>query len=141
MDPFTWTSKGRTTSSNMHTAALCQYGKQWTIGRGDKRWSGISVLIVRHDDVKANIDDKQNKNKWRLSRDWDETVNHIMRCPWCNGYRRRKWTRRHEFKSRTRLIAFHIALILLEKVWIQLFSLQLWVNSRTDWVFQPWWGN
>ncbi len=33
------------------------------------------------------------------------------RCPWCNGYRRRKWTRRHEFKSWTRLIAFHIALI------------------------------
>ena len=25
--------------------------------------------------------------------------------------RRRKWTRRHEFKSWTRLIAFHIALI------------------------------
>ena len=23
------------------------------------------------------------------------------RCPWCNGYRRRKWTRRHEFKSWT----------------------------------------
>ena len=33
----------------------------------------------------------------------------------------------------TRLIAFHIALIPLGKVWIQLFSLQLWVNSRTDW--------
>ena len=49
-----------------------------------------------------------------------------------NGYRRRKWTRRHEFKSWTRLIAFHIALIPLGKVWIQLFSLQLWVNSRTD---------
>ena len=42
------------------------------------------------------------------------------------------WTRRHEFKSWTRLIAFHIALIPLGKVWIQLFSLQLWVNSRTD---------
>ena len=27
------------------------------------------------------------------------------------------------------------------KVWIQLFSLQLWVNSRADWVLQPWWGN
>ena len=52
--------------------------------------------------------------------------------PWCNGYRRRKWTRRHEFKSWTRLIAFHIALILLGKVWIQLFSLQLWINSRAD---------
>ena len=38
------------------------------------------------------------------------------RCPWCNGYRRRKWTRRHEFKPSTRLIAFHIALILLGKV-------------------------
>ena len=50
-------------------------------------------------------------------------------CPWCNGYRRRKWTRRHDFKSWTRLIAFHIALIPLGKVWIQLFSLQLWVNS------------
>ena len=57
---------------------------------------------------------------------------YIHTCPWCNGYRRRKWTRRHEFKSWTRLIAFHIALIPLGKVWIQLFSLQLWVNSRTD---------
>ena len=63
------------------------------------------------------------------------------RCPWCNCYRRRKWTRRHEFKSWTRLIAFHIALIPLGKVWIRLFSLQLWVNSRTDCVLPPWWGN
>ena len=59
----------------------------------------------------------------------------LWRCPWCNGYRRRKWTRRHEFKSWTRLIAFHIALILLGKVWIQLFSLQLWMNSRTDYYY------
>ena len=36
--------------------------------------------------------------------------------PWCNGYRRRKWTRRLEFKSWKRMIAFHIALILLGKV-------------------------
>ena len=43
-------------------------------------------------------------------------------CPWCNGYCRRKWTRRHEFNSWTRLIAFHIVLIPLGKVWIQLFS-------------------
>ena len=57
------------------------------------------------------------------------------------GYRRKKWTRRHEFKSWTRLIAFHIVLITLGKVWIQLFSLQLWVNSRADLVLQPWWGN
>ena len=64
----------------------------------------------------------------------------FFRCPWCNGYRHRKWTRRHEFKSWTKLIAFHIALIPLGKVWIQLFSLQLWVNSRADWVLQPWWS-
>ena len=62
-------------------------------------------------------------------------------APWCNSYRRCKWTRRYEFKSWTRLIAFHIALIPLGNVWIQLFSLQLWVNRRTDWVLQPWLGN
>ena len=31
----------------------------------------------------------------------------------------------------------YIALIPLGKVKIQLFSLQLWVNSRADWVRQP----
>ena len=62
-------------------------------------------------------------------------------CPWCNGYRHRKWTRRYEFKSWTRLLAFHIALIPFGKVWIQLFSLQLGVNSWADWVLQPWLGN
>ena len=51
VDPFTWTCKSRMTSSNLHTAALCQYGKKkWTIGRGGKRGSGISMLIARHDD-------------------------------------------------------------------------------------------
>ena len=35
-------------------------------------------------------------------------------------------------KGWPRLIAFHMTLIPLGKVWIQLFSLQLWVNSRTD---------
>ena len=37
------------------------------------------------------------------------------RCPWCHGYRHRKWTQGHEFKSWTRLIAFHIALIPWER--------------------------
>ena len=55
-----------------------------------------------------------------------------FRISWCNGYRHRIWTRRYEFYSWTRLIAFHIALIPLGKVWIQLFALQLWVNSRAD---------
>ena len=76
-----------------------------------------------------------------MNRYLEETRGCPRRCPWCNSYRRWKWTRRHKFKSWLRLIAFHIALILLGKVWIQLFSLQLWVNSRADWGLQPWWGN
>ena len=64
--------------------------------------------------------------------DQDGHQDSLWRCPWSNGYRHRNWTRRYAFKSWTRLIAFHIALIPLGKVWIQLFSLQLWINSRTD---------
>ena len=67
----------------------------------------------------------------------EELVNRYM-CVWrslrCNGCRRRKWIRWHEFKSWTRLIAFPIALILLEKVSIKLFSLQPWINTRVNWV-------
>ena len=37
-----------------------------------------------------------------------------------------------KYLTRTRLIAFHIALMPLGKVCIQLFSLQPWVNSRAD---------
>ena len=62
-------------------------------------------------------------------------------CPRCNGYRRRIWTRRDEFKSGTWLIAFHIALIPLGKVWIQIYSLQIWVYSRAECVLQSWWVN
>ena len=40
---------------------------------------------------------------------------------------------KHEFKSRKRLIWFHIALIPLGKEWMLLFSLWLCVNSRIDW--------
>ena len=43
--------------------------------------------------------------------------------PWCNGYHRRKWTRRSGFKSWT-------SLNILGKVCIQLFFLLLWVKSQ-----------
>ena len=85
---------------------------------------------------------RRNGNRWTCRDHPNYSITKIRwRCPWCNCYRRRKWTRRYEFKFWTRLIAFHIALIPLGKVWIQLFSLQLWVNSRTDSVLQPWLGN
>ena len=38
-----------------------------------------------------------------------------------------------QFKSWMRLFAFHTTQILLGKVWIYVFSLQLWVNSSTGW--------
>ena len=42
------------------------------------------------------------------------------------------FTRRPVLKSWTRQSSFHIVLIPLGKVCIQIFSLQLWVNSRVD---------
>ena len=48
---------------------------------------------------------------------WNEMKQYLTITDlWCNGYHRRKWTQRHKFKSWTRLIAFHIALIPLRKV-------------------------
>ena len=80
---------------------------------------------------KKLLEIKVNSNAYGVSV-WRLSLRLTWRCPWCNGYRHRIWTRRYEFNSWTRLIAFHIALIPLGKVWIQLFSLQLWVNSRAD---------
>ena len=48
-----------------------------------------------------------------------------------NNYQHKKWTQLPKFKTWTRLFAFHITLIPLEKVGLQLFSLKLWIrNSR-----------
>ena len=84
--------------------------------------------------VRDNVSTVQ-RTETRTGQEWVSGNCHVTpykMCPWCNSYRHRKWTRRHEFKSWTRLIAFLIALIPLGKVWIWLFSLQLWVNSRAD---------
>ena len=58
MDPHTWPCKSRTTSTNIHSAAMWGYGMlswrpawgRWTIGRSGERGSGISVLPAWHDD-------------------------------------------------------------------------------------------
>ena len=87
------------------------------------------------DNSPKTLNDKNHQGSSQIFRQLNRNTwnhNYGLTNTWCNGYRRRKWTRRHEFKSWTRLIAFHIALIPLGKVWIQLFSLQLWVNSWTD---------
>ena len=52
------------------------------------------------------------------------------RCILHNGYHHMKWNWWTEFKSWTKLIAFHFALILLGKAWIHQFYSQLWRKRR-----------
>ena len=67
---------------------------------------------------------------------------HLWRHSWHNGCCCcKKWSQGPEFKSWTRMFPFHIALTPLGKVWIQLFSSQLWVNSREDCTVWPCDGN
>ena len=54
------------------------------------------------------------------------------RCPWCNGYRHGNGHGDTSSNPGREWLHFHIALIPSGKVLIQLFSLQLWVNSRAD---------
>ena len=71
-----------------------------------------------------------------------EKMHHIFRCEikrstytwlltyiWNNGYRCSKWSRWPEFYTWTWLFAYHIVLTSLGKLWIQQFSLWLYMNS------------
>ena len=64
------------------TQRICR--KQWTIGMGGKRWSGISVLIAQHDDDDDGIGISQKVNViWRLKLKHaccDVTVQHVCHC-------------------------------------------------------------
>ena len=57
-----------------------------------------------------------------------------VNVPRWNGYCRGIRTGRPKFKSWTRLLAFRLLLIPFRKSLTQLFSLQLWVNSRADFI-------
>ena len=64
------------------------------------------------------------------------------RCLWCNGYRRRKWTRRHKFKFWTRPITFPIALIPLRPIILPpamsgFFGLRQLVEEKENPEFKP----
>ena len=48
-------------------------------------------------------------------------LNYYQRYTQHNSYRHRKWNQQPEFKSWTKLCAFHFVLIPLKKVWIHLF--------------------
>ena len=110
----------------------------WQLGRGQYATHGlileyfcadwIPLILLKH----LDWDLTNNLVQWYLSMTYGGGISqwHMEVPVVC--YRHRIWTRRYEFNSWTRLIAFHIALIPLGKVSIQLFSLQLWINSRTD---------
>ena len=115
-------------------------GNQSRVGK-TVNWNLLTPLKIGLVSHPSCAEEMANTNNFLFFFFWFEDIMVNWRCSWSYGYRRRKWTRRHEFKSWMRLVAFHIALIPLGKVWIQLFSLQLWVNSRTDWVLRPGWGN
>ena len=78
-DILLWLGKSRTTSSNIHAAAVrirdvalktCR--KRWTIGRSGERGSGISVLAAWHDDDEFKTKPYFDMS-WRLSR-------HVYTC-------------------------------------------------------------
>ena len=131
----------RTFSSyvRIQDVVLKTYLGRWTIGRSGERGSGISVLSARSDDDDDDVPLWFNNGIYLLIflflGDILFYINlfiYFRKCPWCNGYPRRKWTWRHGFKSWTRLIAFRLALIPWGKVWSQLFSPQLRINSQAD---------
>ena len=126
----------RAEASLMSLKGGASIGIPWLLEEGIGRRSPLSEYMSLH----LSLTHHRNINLFE-NKVWEIYLYKERRYPWCNGYRRRKWTQWHKFKSWTRLIAFHIALIPLEKEWIQLFSLQLWVNSRADWILQPWCGN
>ena len=64
--------------------------------------------------------------------DWNEI---FVRSSQSNGYRRGKLT------YWLSLFVYYLAVITPGKVYIQLFSLQLWVNNRADWGVDPLYGN
>ena len=68
------------------------------------------VVVKKKDEISQSIQSLKNSEKKKKRK------KEKRRCLWCNGYCRRIRTRRHEFKSSTRIIAFHIALIPLGKV-------------------------
>ena len=69
----------------------------------------IQVKRTRHAGHCCRSKDKHRRAS--VGRPAKTSISSVWRCSLCNGYHRRKWTRRHEFKSWMKLIAYHITLI------------------------------
>ena len=67
-------------------------------------WTLLSRLTTESEKKDKYLDlGKELEKLWNMK----VTIIPIVtwRCPWCNGYGRRNWTRRHEFKSWTDCIS------------------------------------
>ena len=125
MYPFTWPSKGRAISSNLHTAEdlpeAMNDRERWRErvrdirADGKTRWDDeVKLMTIFEGDLmapflistytkvlgKAMVMEPFN---YLLKRPTSAFVTkqgstYCWRCSWFNGYSRRKWTRRHEFK-------------------------------------------
>ena len=95
--------------SGLKTIKKCLKILQWNC-KGIRANEELLLLLDKYNLKVACLQETFLKDKNQLNINFP-SYNHLY--PWCNCYRRRKWTRRHEFKSSTRLIAFHLALISL----------------------------
>ena len=104
----------------------CQ--RRWTIGKSGERGSGISVLVVRQDDEMM----KYQNHLSGINDTWGWDVCGVMVIVVENVLSN---TSSNPGRG---LNAFLIVLILLGNVWSQLFSFQLWINCRANWILLPW---
>ena len=106
-------------STKIDSSENCQLIRKWYVPwllrslSWKKKWI---ILLSRDDLLRACLAHKLMVETWRKRRN-SNTHTH-RKDSWDNVYHRKKWTWRHGFKSWMTLIAFHIALIPLEKVWI-----------------------
>ena len=100
------------TDHAQRTLVCCTVNKTW-----NKQSACIKLIIHSSDNlpIYCGLEGPEMNNTKRYKVYSRIYLWKFRRCPWYNGYRCKKWTRQHEFKSWTRLIAFHIALIPWER--------------------------
>ena len=78
--------------------------KAWpgSICYNDSR-ADVGRLMAERQDTKSSVKFRFQLEASYVSSHTEELWFNKTVCPWCSHYRRRKWTRRHEFKSWTRL--------------------------------------
>ena len=91
---------------------ICMY-KRSELQKNFKN-KAYKVCTITFNSVNPNPRKSFRKENGLIIYTFNKKIPEEVQC-WCNSYRRTKWTRRHEFKIWTRLIAFHIALIPLGK--------------------------